>query len=95
MVKKATYTVDEGGQQKVKLYTLTNNSAESYLCDPEQVSVGEIAVKVKDLKPGDILYLAVSGYDNTIESFQIRYLVSTDKVYNNASANNKNQFATF
>ncbi len=94
MVKKVTNTVDEEGQPKVKLYTLTNNNAETFLCDPDHTSVGEISVKAKDLKPGDILYLAINNYDNSIESFQVRYLVSTDKVYNNDTTNNKSQFAT-
>ena len=99
MVKKVTSTVDDEGQPKVKVYALTNNNAQTFLCDPDLASIGEISVKAKDLKPGDILYLAISSYDNSIESFQIRYLVSTDKVYNNIAYKNDNttnrsQFAT-
>ena len=94
MVKKVTSTVDEEGQPKVKVYALTNNNAETFLCDPDLASIGEIQVKAKDLKPGDILYLAISSYDNSIETFQVRYLVSTNTVYNNDSTNNKNQYAT-
>ncbi len=99
MVQKVTNTVDEEGQPKVKVYALTNNTAATYLCDPDFTSIGEISVKASDLKPGDILYLAISSFDNSIESFQIRYLVSTEKVYNNVAykndnANNRSQFAT-